>query len=46
MSSNTHINLVEPVWRRFARSAGYALVGVGTVMLLIAILTYLHPVLP
>jgi hypothetical protein len=44
MISNTQINLVEPVWRRFARCSVCALVGVGAVMLLIAVLTYLHPV--
>jgi hypothetical protein len=44
MFSNPIENLIEPASRRFARSAGYALVLVVAVLLLIAVLT--NPVLP
>jgi hypothetical protein len=46
MFSDPVESLIEPVWRRFARCAVCAVVGIGAVMLLIAILTFLHPVLP
>jgi hypothetical protein len=46
MFSNPVENLIEPVWRRFARCAVCAAVGVGAVALLIAVLNLLHPVLP
>jgi hypothetical protein len=36
----------ELLWRRFATCAGCALVGIAVVMLLVAVLTFLHPVLP
>jgi putative copper export protein len=46
MFSNPVDNLIEPVWRRFARCAVCVVVGVGAVTLLIAVLSFLHPVLP
>jgi hypothetical protein len=46
MFSNPVENLIEPAWRRFARCAVCAVVGVGAVTLLIAALAFLHPVLP
>ena len=46
MFNNPVDNLIEPVWRRFARCAVCVVVGVGAVTLLIAVLTFLHPVLP
>ena len=46
MFSNPVENFIEPVWRRLARCAVCAVVGIGAVTLLIAVLTYLNPVLP
>jgi len=44
MISHTHGNLIEPASRRFVPRAGYLLVGIVLVILLIALLT--NPVLP
>lgn len=46
MLSTAHVHVVEPIWRRLARYAICALVGVGAVTFLICVLTFLHPVLP
>ena len=46
MFSNPVESLIEPAWRRFARCAICAAVGIGAVMSLIAVLTYLNRVLP
>jgi hypothetical protein len=46
MFSNSVENLIEPAWRRLARCAVCVVVGVGAVTLLIAALTFIHPVLP
>ena len=46
MFSNPVENLIEPAWRRFAQCTACAVVGVGAVLLLLAVLTYLNPVLP
>jgi hypothetical protein len=46
MFSNPVENLIEPAWRRFARCSVCAVVGVGAIMILLAVLTYLNPVLP
>jgi hypothetical protein len=46
MFSNPIENLIEPAWRRFARCTVCVFVGVGAVTLLIAALTFIHPVLP
>jgi hypothetical protein len=46
MFSNPFENLIEPAWRRFARCTVCVFVGVGAVLLLMAVLTYLNPVLP
>ena len=39
-------NLIEPAWQRVARCTACGVVGVGAVLLLLAVLTYLNPVLP
>jgi hypothetical protein len=46
MFSNPVESLIEPVWRRLVRCAVCAIVGIGAVTLLIAVLTFLHPALP
>jgi hypothetical protein len=46
MFSNPVESLIEPAWRRFARCTVCAVVGVGAVALLIAVLNFLHAVLP
>jgi hypothetical protein len=46
MFSNPIENLIEPAWRRLARCTVCVFVGVGTVLLLMAVLTFLNPVLP
>ena len=44
MFSHAHQNLTEPTSRGFGRVAGYALIAVIAVLLLLALLT--NPVLP
>jgi hypothetical protein len=44
MISNPHENFIEPASRGFGRSAGYALVALIVVLILIVLLT--NPVLP
>jgi hypothetical protein len=46
MYSNPIENLIEPAWRRFARCTVCVFVGGGAVLLLMAVLTFLNPVLP
>ena len=45
-NSNPVGNLIEPAWRRLARYSLCAFVGVGAVLLLMAVLTFLNPMLP
>jgi hypothetical protein len=46
MFSNRIENLIQPAWRRFAQCTVCVFVGVGAVLLLMAVLTFLNPVLP
>jgi len=38
--------VTKPAWRRVARITGYVAFGVALVLFLIAVLTYVKPVLP